>query len=197
MPLDFDCFQTRISVHFICRRSPDCSVCRAVTEYGALKVATLMAPAKVCSSLSGIVRIPFLERLSLVVSLIPYGVPAWWDECCYYWTWPTVSVTLGKIELSNEWIQTPYRGNGWSPKFTDSRIRGALLGPRIESSRIILFELCPMRPGYCDSLLLQWRVQFRDWPLLLDDWLECEYPILSDVAVVLVLLQPISWLLLL
>lgn len=58
------------------RRPPDRSVCRAVAEYGALNVATIDDPAKVYSSPSGIVRIPFLERLSLVVSLIPYGVPA-------------------------------------------------------------------------------------------------------------------------
>lgn len=58
------------------RRSPDLSVCRAVAEYGALNVATIDGPAKVCSSPSGIVRIPFLEQLPLVVSLIPYGVPA-------------------------------------------------------------------------------------------------------------------------
>ncbi|EYE96145.1 uncharacterized protein EURHEDRAFT_363072 [Aspergillus ruber CBS 135680] len=46
------------------RRPPDRSVCRAVAEYGTLNVATTDGPAKVCSSPSGIVRIPFLKRFA-------------------------------------------------------------------------------------------------------------------------------------
>lgn len=97
MSLDFDCFEAPGTYTFISSPSPDCFVCSDVAWYGALKVATLMAPAKACSSPSGIVRILFLKRLSLVVSLIPYGVPAWWSMCYYYWTWSTVSVTLERL----------------------------------------------------------------------------------------------------